>query len=165
VHKTTEFKSEEVEGCFDAWSPASEIELIQIQADVSWRAIHMQPPTHTEKRGRPDSWPVVRGTLVHLGTSEVLLWTQGDAPSVANGRHFFKEGRGIPKPLLLRRFAGQGSADQFAREVLALTKMNWNNDGLYDFLPTTIEYASTLARVIKRMPELAPRPYAFRLFM
>jgi hypothetical protein len=43
--------------------------------------------------------------------------------------------------------------------------MNWNNDALYDVLPTTMEYASTLARLIKRMPRLAPRPYPFRLFM
>jgi hypothetical protein len=61
--------------------------------------------------------------------------------------------------------AGDGPADEFARDVLALTKMNWNNDALYDLLPTTLEYASTLARVIRRMPSLAPVPYPFRLFM
>jgi len=50
-------------------------------------------------------------------------------------------------------------------EVLALTKMNWNNDSLYDTLPTTLRYAQTLAQVIKTMPALAPRPYSYRLFI
>jgi hypothetical protein len=43
--------------------------------------------------------------------------------------------------------------------------MNWNNDSLYDFLPTTLDYAQTLARTLKRMPVIDPRPYPFRLFM
>lgn len=70
-----------------------------------------------------------------------------------------KRGRGIPRPLLLTRFAGDSSAEQICAEVLGLTKMNWNNDALYDSLPTTLDYAQTLARTIKRMPELDPRPY------
>ena len=32
--------------------------------------------------------------------------------------------------------------------MLALTKMDWNNDALYDPLPVTIKYSQTLARVI-----------------
>ncbi len=164
VHKTTEFRPAEREGSFDAWGAVDRVDLIQIQQDTPWRSLKMveNPQTH---RGRADRWPVERGTMLHLGGQDVLLWTQGDAPSAAEGGHFFKEGRGIPRPLLLRRFAGDGPADEFSRDVLALTKMNWNNDALYDLLPTTLEYASTLARVIRRMPQLAPRPYPFRLFM
>jgi len=43
--------------------------------------------------------------------------------------------------------------------------MDWNNDSLYDGLPCTIRFASVLARTIKNMPELTPRPYDYRLFM
>ncbi|MDP8930145.1 MAG: hypothetical protein M3O70_16645 [Actinomycetota bacterium] len=50
-------------------------------------------------------------------------------------------------------------------EVLALTKMNWNNDALYDTVPTTLRYAQTLAQVIKTMPALQPKPYSYRLFI
>jgi argonaute-like protein implicated in RNA metabolism and viral defense len=52
-----------------------------------------------------------------------------------------------------------------AGEVLALTKMNWNNDALYDTLPTTLRYAQTLAQVIKAMPSLQPKPYSYRPFI
>jgi argonaute-like protein implicated in RNA metabolism and viral defense len=52
-----------------------------------------------------------------------------------------------------------------AGEILALTKMNWNNDALYDTLPTTLRYAQTLAQVIKTMPGLQPKPDSNRLFI
>lgn len=42
-------------------------------------------------------------------------------------------------------------------EVLGLTKMNWNNDALYDFLPVTLSYAHVLARIAARVAELQPR--------
>lgn len=49
--------------------------------------------------------------------------------------------------------------------ALALSKMNWNNDGLYDPLPVTMSYAKVLARVLKRMPRLGSAPFQFRFFM
>lgn len=78
---------------------------------------------------------------------------------------FYKEEKGIPEPLLLVRHAGVGSMDDVSREVLGLTKMDWNNDGPYDRLPVTLSFAQMLAKVVKRMPRLEPRSYAFRLFM
>jgi hypothetical protein len=43
--------------------------------------------------------------------------------------------------------------------------MDWNNDSLYDGLPCTVRYAGVLARTIRHMPNLAPQPYDYRLFM
>jgi len=167
VHKTTTFKAEEIDGCFDAWNAAGkrEIELVQIQSSSAWRGVRLLKPRWKSERSRPDRFPVHRGTMVYLSGTEVLLWIQGNAPSAVGGANFFKEQRGIPRPLLLTRHAGQGPAAEFAREVLALSKMNWNNDSLYDYLPTTLDYAKTLARTLKRMPTIDPGPYPFRLFM
>jgi hypothetical protein len=63
------------------------------------------------------------------------------------------------------RYAGHGPWDEVAQAILALTKMDWNNDALYDPLPVTIGYAKTLARVVKRMSGLGTAPYQFRFFM
>lgn len=52
-----------------------------------------------------------------------------------------------------------------ARAALALSKMNWNNDGLYDPLPVTMGSAKTLAQVIRRMPGLGKGTYKFRFFV
>lgn len=116
-------------------------------------------------KGEPDNYPLMRGTLVTVGEHELLLYTQGDASAVTGGQRYFPEGRGLPRPLLLRRYAGHADAAQVGAEVLALSKMNWNNDKLYDTLPATQAFAKDLANVVKRIPSLDPRPYALRLFM
>lgn len=165
IHKSTEFKKEEIRGCFDAWKSAEGLELIQVQRDVKWRGILIEEPPQGRRKGRPAAFPCQRGSYMQLGGREVLLWTQGNAPSVVGGRNFYKEGKGIPRPLLLRRFAGHGGWDRGCREVLGLTKMDWNNDALYNRMPVTIDYAKVLAGIVKRVPSLASREYELRYFM
>jgi len=164
VHKTTPFKHEEVEGCFDAWSSAEEIELLQIQQDTLWRGLLIEQPRHGNT-GMPAAYPCDRGTYFALGSRELLMWTQGNVPAAIGGKNFFKEGKGIPHPLLIHRFAGYAPWAENVRAILGLTKMNWNNDALYDYLPVTLSYASTLATTVKRMPSISPRPYELRFFM
>lgn len=166
VHKSTEFKSEEIDGCFDAWSGAEGLDLIQIQQGAFWRGILIDPPRDGRSaKGIPAGYPCRRGTYLQLGGRDVLLWTQGNAPTVVAGKNFYKEGKGIPHPLLLTRYAGHGAWDDGCQHVLGLTKMDWNNDSLYDRLPVTLGYAKVLARTLKRMPHIAPKPYEFRYFM
>jgi len=166
IHKTTEFRPEEADGCFDAWKACDGLELIQVQQDVTWRGILIQPPkTAGTSKGEPSDYPVLRGTCLQLGGRDVLLWTQGNCPQAAGGHNYFKEGKSIPSPLWLKRFAGHGGWERSCDEILGLTKMNWNNDGLYDRLPVTMGFASILARTVKRMSNLSPTPYQFRFFM
>lgn len=165
VHKTTEFKPDEMAGCFDALKASEGIDLVQVQQDTPWRGILIDAPPAPSKKASPASYPLLRGTHMPLGTRETLLWTQGDAPDAVGGRHFFKEGKGIPAPLLLRRFGGHGSWEANCQDVLNLTKMNWNSDSLYDRMPVTLAFAQTLARIIKRMDRLGNRAFQFRLFI
>jgi hypothetical protein len=165
VHKSTAFTDDEIEGALDAFAAVPDVSLVRIQDDSPWLGTHINSPRHGEKRGQPAPYPCRRGTLLPLGGPDALLWTAGNAPEPVGGKNFFKEGKGIPSPLLLRRYTGEGGWEDAAYPVLALTKMNWNNDGLYDRLPTTMGYAQTLARTLKRIGALSPRPYPFRLFM
>lgn len=166
VHKSTEFKKEEIEGCFDAWQVAEGLDLLQIQQDTIWRGVKYEPfRSGTRATGVAAPYPCDRGTCLQIGSREALLWTQGNAPSAVGGKNYFKEGKGIPSPILIRRFAGHGTWEEQGCHIMGLTKMNWNNDGLYDRLPVTIGYASVLARTIKRMSDLPPRPYQLRFFM
>jgi len=166
VHKSTEFTPDEVNGCFDAWRSAEGMELLHVQTNVAWRGVRLDRPNVTGRpKGVAARYPCERGTVIQIGPREALLWTQGNAPSAVNGRNYFKEGKGIPRPLLLRRFAGHGGWEDSCVSVLGLTKMNWNNDALYDRLPVTLGYANTLAQVVKRMSQLARQPYQLRFFM
>lgn len=164
VHKTTEFKPEEVDGCMEALHLCEAVDLVQVVEDVGWRGVRIDGSGGARK-GQPTAYPVERGTVVGLGPREALLWTHGDVQGISDRGSFFQGGRSTPRPVRLVRHAGHGPWDQTASATLALSKMNWNNDALYDPLPVTMAYAKVLARVIKRMPILGSLPYQFRFFM
>lgn len=159
VHKNTEFKPYEVDGVFDAFSNIDNVELIHVQGNSGWKGTYIARPKQA------NGYPCLRGSNFQLGPHTSLLWTQGDLPAVANGKSYYKEGKGTPEPLIMNRYAGRGSMDDICRETLALTKMDWNNDGPYDRMPVTLSFAGSLASVVKQMPKLEPRSYPVRLFM
>ncbi|MDE0299187.1 MAG: hypothetical protein OXN17_11175 [Candidatus Poribacteria bacterium] len=165
VHKNTEFKRNEIEGCMEAFHLCEAVDLVQIVEDVGWRGVRIDRPLGKAKRGNPAAFPVSRGTVLPLGPRDALLWTHGDVRDISEKGSYFKGSRSTPHPLRLVRHAGHGSWDDTARAVLGLSKMNWNNDSVYDSLPVTMSYAKVLARVFKRMPSLRRRPYQFRFFM
>lgn len=164
VHKTTEFKPEEVDGCMEALHLCETVDLVQIVEDVKWRGIKMSQKGDST-RGVPTRYPVNRGTVVGLGPFDALLWTHGDVEGIIDRRSYFQGGRGTPRPIRIVRHAGHGPWDDTANAILGLSKMNWNNDALYDPLPVTVGYAKVLARIVKRMSGLGASPYQYRFFM
>ena len=164
VHKTTEFKQDEVDGCLEAFHLCEAVDLVQVVEDVGWRGVRIERRGSAGK-GEPAAYPVARGTTIGISPREAILWTHGDVQGVSTRGSYFKGARSTPSPLRLVRHAGHGPWDDTVRAILGLTKMNWNNDSLYDTLPVTMAYAKVLARVVKRMPSLTRTPYQFRFFM
>ena len=164
VHKTTEFKPEEMDGAMEALHLCQAVDLVQIVEDVGWRGVRIEGRAGDTK-GRPTAYPVSRGTVIGIGARDALLWTHGDVRGIAEPKSYFQGGRSTPRPLRLVRHAGHGPWDDTCRAALGLAKMNWNNDALYDPLPVTMSYAKVLARVVKRMTGLGSTPYQFRFFM
>jgi hypothetical protein len=163
VHKTSEFKAEETDGCMEAFHLCEAVDLVQVVEDVGWRGVQIQG-TAAVRKGEPTAFPVSRGTLLGIAPAEALLWTHGSVRGIGS-RQYFQGARSTPRPLRLVRHAGHGPWDDAAFAILALSKMDWNNDALYDALPVTLEYAKVLARVVKRMNVLGSAPYQFRFFM
>ena len=165
VHKNSEFKRAEVEGAVEAFHLCEAVDLVQVVEGVNWRGVRIDQSNDSSQKGFPAPYPVFRGTLIPLGPRDALLWTHGDVRNISRKGSYFKGASGTPYPLRLIRHAGHGSWDDTARAVLGLSKMNWNNDSLYDSLPVTMRYAKVLASVVKRMPSLRRTPYQFRFFM
>ncbi|MDB5440345.1 MAG: hypothetical protein JWM33_2772, partial [Caulobacteraceae bacterium] len=165
VHKTTEFKNDEVEGCMEALHLCESVDLVQVVEDVGWRGSRIDQSREGGLKGTAAGYPVARGSLVSLTGRECLLWMHGDVKGISDRGGYFKGSRSTPHPIRLIRHAGHGPWDETAQSALALSKMNWNNDALYDPLPVTMSYAQVLARVVKRMSGLGTAPYQFRFFM
>lgn len=166
VHKTTAFKDDELAGISDALAVVKEIECVQVARDVKWRGVWLQGSQKEGRTSEPHRYPVHRGTMIPLSGTSALVWVAGNAPSVArHGNNYYQGGKSIPSPLLMTRYMGRGPLELIAMEILALTKMDWNNDALYDPVPVTIRYSQRLARTIANVPTLSRSVYPYRMFM
>lgn len=165
IHKTTAFKDEEIEGAFDALSGVPEVECVEIGAASCWRGVWLIQSGQPTPPTKPSNYPVPRGTMVVRSGNSALVWVAGNAPLVSNKGDYYQGKKSIPRPLQLIRHAGRGSLELTAHEALALTKMNWNNDALYDPVPVSIRYSQQLARTIANVPDLPRNVYPYRLFM
>lgn len=162
IHKTTHFTKGEMEGITKGLAGVDNIELLQIQEFSAWRVVRFHNDTATP-------FPIQRGTVIPLDDDTFLVWTHGSVQHdelAGKNLNYYKNGRGIPAPLLVKRFMGKSSGQELVDEILMLTKMNWNSgDGLYKILPVTLDFAKTLSRVAKQDLVVYDRPYNFRYFM
>ena len=168
IHKTSEFTEEEIQGAYDAFGEKTDIELIQIIRSSAWYGLKVE-----KKSGRnimPANYPIERGTYQPISKNECLLWTQGSVSGVnVQNQHqsIFKEAalKPLPTPIVLRRFSGDGGWHDSCNSVLALTKVDWNNNTLYKTMPASLEYSKTFANVVKHSDEIVNEVYDYRFFM
>jgi hypothetical protein len=92
--------------------------------------------------------PPLRGTLFSLDALRHVLYTRGSVPYYAT-----YPGMYIPTPLAFEVVASDRSPRELADEVLALTKMNWNQTQFDGRLPITLRTARAVGRILKYVPE------------
>jgi hypothetical protein len=170
VHKTTHFTEEEIQGTLDAFGGRTEIELVQIIRHTNWYGLKVDGPRGVGQKAGPASYPIDRGLYQPLTGSECLLWTQGSVTGVNPQRQnqpVFKEAalKPLPGPILLRRFSGSGGWHDTCSSILALTKVDWNNNTLYKTIPVTLVYSQVFANVVKQTPDIVNEIYDYRFFM
>ena len=167
IHKTSHFKEEEIQGALDAFGTKTELELVQIVRANNWYGLKVEAGLG---KGRPARYPVDRGTYQPLTENECLLWTQGSVTGINQqnaNQPVFKEAalKPLPSPILLRRFSGEGGWHATCSSVLALTKMDWNNNTIYKTLPVTLVYSQVFAGVVKQSANIVNEIYDYRFFM
>ena len=170
VHKSTPFTSDEILGAHDAFGHRTELELIQIIRSNSWYGLKLEAPRGQGEEARPAQYPVDRGLYLPISSTECLLWTQGSVTDVHPTdprRPVFKDAplKPLPHPILLRRHSGESGWHDTCHTMLALTKVDWNNNTLYKTIPATLVYSSLFAEVVKNSPEIVDQVYDYRCFM
>lgn len=166
VHKTTHFTEQEIQGSLDSFGGKTELELVQLIRDTNWYGLKVDKG----EKPTPSNYPVNRGLYQPISESECLLWTQGTVTGVNpqnSWQPVFKEAalKPIPDPIMLRRFSGVGGWHDTCSSVLALTKVDWNNNTLYKTLPVTLVYSQIFANVVKQTPDIINDVYNYRFFM
>lgn len=93
---------------------------------------------------RAGVYPPLRGTLVTLDDADMVLYTRGSVD-------FFETypGKYVPVPLRLRCEDTEQTQAFLAREVLALSKMNWNNTQFDGAEPVTLKASRQCSSVLR----------------
>ena len=141
VHKTSRFEPAETKGFQTSLRNVSECDLVALR------------PTSQIRLVRAGSYPPLRGTSFNIGDIS-FLYTTGYISFL--GR--FPQGH-VPSPLELADHVGDTPRSQLLREVLALTKMNWNSARMYALMPITVRFSRLVGDILREVPEnVTPHP-------
>ena len=90
---------------------------------------------------------VLRGTMITLPDKSWLLYTNGYIP-------FMKlyPGPHVPRPLEIVQHIGDTLPEKLSKEILTLTKLNWNNADFASNQPITLQFSRQVGRILREMP-------------
>lgn len=149
IHKTSKYSQDELQGFSDACEDSSIqwVDMLSI-SDSNIRLF---------RRGR---YPPYRGSMIILDDRKFLLYTRGSVP-------FFQTypGKYIPQPIEIEPEQSESSPKQICDEILALTKMNWNNTQFDRKYPITIECARNVGKIIKYLTPNDTPEANYRFYM
>jgi len=133
VHKTSLFNEEELAGCHDALKTfgVESCDLLSVR-DSFIRLF------------RKGQYPPLRGTFLNLDESHSILYTRGSID-------FYQlyPGMYVPRSLEIITADTERAAKILAREILALTKMNWNNTQFDAAFPITVKAARQVGAILR----------------
>ena len=105
--------------------------------------------------------PVLRGTAVTISQREGFLWTTGYVPRLRTYPGFE-----TPKPIHIEINRGDGDLPTVMRDILALTKLNYNACDYSSGLPVTLKFADRVGEILTASPRgMAAPPLPFRFYI
>jgi len=148
LHKTSEYNQEEIDGFISAIRNLN-IELYDFLS-LSKSMIRL-----FREKGK---YPPLRGTFWDLDEENKILYTKGSID-------FYQTYPGlyVPRSLHIKVAWNEQNIRKVASEILALTKMNWNNTQFDNSMPITIAAARHVGEILKYVPdeEIIESRYSF----
>lgn len=134
VHKTSRYTPEEIEGFKEGAENVETLDLLAFgNRDLKLLRWGQHPP--------------IRGTMAKLPDGSVLLYTFGYIPYLG-----VYPGPRVPSPLEILEHHGATSIETICKEILALTKLNWNNAKFCTKSPVTIGFAKRVGAILREAP-------------
>lgn len=102
---------------------------------------------------REGTRPVLRGTFAQLNDRVGYLWTSGFKPRLK-----VYDGWETPAPLKISILYGESDIQQVAKDIFALTKLNYNTCRLGESNPVTISFAGAIGEILVANKKAKARP-------
>ena len=131
IHAKTYFDDQEWAGFSEAVSGKSSIIGVRIQASNEFKLY------------RGHSFCVPRGMVMKIAKHKAFLWTKGFIPRLQT-----QIGLETPNPVTVEITRGTSSIEQVCKDVLALTKLNYNACIFADGQPVTLRFADSIGEVL-----------------
>jgi hypothetical protein len=151
IHKSSKHNEDEINGFENAMRDHS----------IGPELADFVSVTHSSTRlFRGNLYPPLRGTFLDTGEESFVLYTKGSVD-------FFSAypGMYVPRPLGFRCDQVAATPAYLAQELLALTKMNWNNTQFDGKEPITLRCARQVGQILKYFgPNDHYQPY-YRFYM
>jgi hypothetical protein len=149
LHSRSGISAEEFGGYLAACPKGAKVIGIRVQRDrIGFRAY------------RHGAFSVMRGTYWQSNARTAFLWTTGFKPSLMT-----YDGWETPVPLRVDIQRGEASIDQVARDILGLTKLNYNACRLADALPVTIKFSDMVGEILVSNPIVEHRRPNFKFYI
>ncbi len=149
LHKTSKYYEDELHG------------FTQAMHDLGITEYDIVTLMETDLRFfRNNLYPPVRGSLISLTEERHILYTRGSV-------HQYQTypGMYIPAPLEIRIVNSVSSVKSVCKEVLGLTKMNWNNTQFDNKYPITIGCARRVGEIMKYLEENEQPKESYAFYM
>jgi hypothetical protein len=98
-------------------------------------------------------YPILRGTAHLQSNWQAYLWTVGFVPRLQTYL-----GKEVPNPLFVEVCRGRASIRQVLRDILGLTKLNYNACQYGDGDPVTLKFADAVGEILTAGP-ITPSTY------
>lgn len=149
LHRTSRYRHEEIEA-FRAAANAENVPTVDFVtiSDTDLRLF---------RRGL---YPPVRGSRVEISRDQHLLYTRGSVPYYGT-----YPGMYVPQPVRVTVNEADESPAALCREILALTKMNWNNTQLDGKYPITLQCARHVGDILKYTQADQRPPISYGFYM
>lgn len=138
LHSRSEISTDEFRG-YVAACPEG-VKAIGIRVRPDWNGVRLF---------REGTRPVVRGTFLPINKSTGFLWTSGFKPEIGT-----YDGWEVPVPLRIDIQHGSADIEQVGRDILGLTKLNYNACKLGSSLPVTVGFSNAVGEILVSNPAI-----------
>lgn len=135
LHKSSRFQAEELAGFKHAVKTVNQYDFVALY----------QRGTRFFREG---AYPPLRGTLCQFGDWASYLYTSGYTPNLGT-----YPGPYVPEPIEIVERFGDSSVQKICREILALTKLNWNSAAFSCGFPMTLFFSREVGKILSEVRE------------
>lgn len=105
-------------------------------------------------------YPILRGNAFVVNEKSAFLWTVGFVPKIQTALSME-----VPNPIFIEINKGDANIYQVLKDILALTKLNYNACIYADGVPVTLRFADKIGEILTASTNIKAPPLAFKYYI